>query len=216
MKKLSVFLFLLGSTSLVHALAYLPTPTIKSLRAGMMSGELSDAELTQLQPTLEAYVKSVYATRKADLTTVQTQLQILLENDEKQATRDSVPEEFQRFLRREPSGKNNPYPYLSKKQQQQLLEDEEKIRQKRRELVASGLFSPGDRAELRQDELDLIEEYTEKNAKNHVKLKEDLADLQRARLAAGRDNFVTPDERAELKEMEQDILDDYGTLNAYQ
>jgi hypothetical protein len=216
MKKLSAILLLLGSASLAHALAYLPTPTAKSLRAGMLSGELTDGELTQLKPSLENYVKAVYATRKADLNTVQTQLKILLENEDKQVARNGVPEEFERFLRREPSGKHNPYPYLSKKQQKQLTEDEEKIRQKRREMVASGLFSPGDQAELRQDELDLKEEYTRKSAKNHVKLKEDLADLQRARLAAGRDNFITPDERADLQKMEQDILDDYGTLNAYE
>lgn len=216
MKKLSIILLLLGSTSLVHALAYLPTPTIKSLRTGIMSGELTDGELTQIQPSLENYVKSVYATRKADLNTVQAQLKILLENEDKQATRNSIPKEFQRFLRREPSGKKNPYPYLSKKQQKKLVEDEEKIRQKRRKMVSNGLFSSGDRAELRQDELDLIDEYTRKNAKNHVKLKEDLADLQRARLAAGRDNFITPDERAYLKKIEKDILNDYGTLNAHQ
>ncbi|MBY0346577.1 MAG: hypothetical protein K2P98_06950, partial [Neisseriaceae bacterium] len=151
-----------------------------------------------------------------DLESVQTQLKTLLENDQKQEARDRVPEEFQHFLRREPSGKHNPYPYLSKKQQNQLAEDEEAIRQKRRAIVATGLFSPADRAELRQNELDLIDKYAQKNAKNHVNLKKDLADLQRARLAAGRDNFITPDERAELKKMEQDILDDYGTLNAYQ
>ena len=100
MKKLLMIWVLLGSTNLVHALAYLPTPTIKLLRAGIMSGELSDNELIQINPTLEAYFRSVYATRKADLESVQTQLKTLLENDQKQEARDRVPEEFQHFLRR--------------------------------------------------------------------------------------------------------------------